>query len=89
MTECTHAKKENPEALIINGFRVVVIKKIAIGKAAYHAFSVASLMCILLWVVTMLLMFLLGTDALAPVCICILWIVMRVAFIKEARNPKN
>lgn len=75
--------------MTINGFRVVVIKKIAIGKAAYHAFSVASLMCILLWVVTMLLMFLLGTDALAPVCICILWIVMRVAFIKEARNPRN
>lgn len=64
-------------------------EKIAIGRSAYQAYNVASKMCVLLWVVTVLMMFLLGTDALAPVCVCILWIVMRVAFIKEARNPKN
>lgn len=64
-------------------------EKIAIGKAAYQAFNVASVMCALLWVVTVLMMFLLGTDALAPVSVCILWIVMRAVFIKECKNPKN
>ena len=64
-------------------------EKIAIGKAAYQAYNVASKMCVRLWVVTVLMMFLLGTDALAPVCICILWIVMRIVFIRECKNPKN
>ncbi len=58
-----------------------------IRKGGSCAFKAGSSACIVLWVVTTLAMMLFQTNALAPVTVCLIWIIMQIAYFRGCSRP--
>ena len=56
-----------------------------IRKGGACAFKAGSTACIVLWVISTLTMMLLETNALAPVCVCLIWLIMQIAYFKGCK----
>lgn len=56
-----------------------------IRKGGACAFKAGSTACLVLWVVLTFAMMLFKTDALAPVTVCLIWLIMQVAYFKGCK----